>query len=156
MATLYKLPHIFVVENNKWAIGMQHLRATSPTMGDEEPFIYKKGPPFGMPGIHVDGMDVLKVNGCGSLPWLTTVAPHMSIHVPIYRSMGASVCACVRVCVCVCVCVCVSLSVCLSVCLSVWPCIHLPTHTPDAPRYPMGGLLEVWWILSQSIAPKGA
>jgi len=61
MATLYKLPHIFVVENNKWAIGMQHLRATSPTMGDEEPFIYKKGPPFGMPGIHVDGMDVLKV-----------------------------------------------------------------------------------------------
>lgn len=62
MATLYKLPHIFVVENNKWAIGMQHMRATSPTMGDEDPYIYKKGPPFGMPGIHVDGMDVLKVS----------------------------------------------------------------------------------------------
>jgi len=61
MAALYKLPHIFVVENNKWAIGMQHMRATSPTLGDEEPFIYKKGPPFGMHGVLVDGMDVLKV-----------------------------------------------------------------------------------------------
>jgi len=61
MATLYKLPHIFVVENNKWAIGMQHLRATSCSVGDGEPFIYKKGPPFGMPGVLVDGMDVLKV-----------------------------------------------------------------------------------------------
>jgi pyruvate dehydrogenase E1 component alpha subunit len=60
MAALYKLPHIFVVENNKWAIGMQHMRATAPTMGDEEPFIYKKGPPFGMHGVLVDGMDVLK------------------------------------------------------------------------------------------------
>lgn len=61
MASLYKLPVIFVVENNKWAIGMQHLRATGPSFGDQEPWIHKKGPAFGMPGIHVDGMDVLKV-----------------------------------------------------------------------------------------------
>lgn len=61
MAALYKLPHIFVVENNKWAIGMSHQRATSNTWKDEEPFIYKKGPAFGMPGVLVDGMDVLKV-----------------------------------------------------------------------------------------------
>lgn len=61
MAALYKLPHIFVVENNKWAIGMNHPRATARTLGDEEPFIYKKGPAFGMPGVLVDGMDVLKV-----------------------------------------------------------------------------------------------
>jgi pyruvate dehydrogenase E1 component alpha subunit len=61
MASLYKLPCIFVVENNKWAIGMQHMRATGPSAGDNEPFIYKKGPPFGMPGVLVDGMDVLKV-----------------------------------------------------------------------------------------------
>lgn len=61
MAALYKLPTIFVVENNKWAIGMSHARATSTTFGDEEPYIYKKGPAFGMPGVHVDGMDVLKV-----------------------------------------------------------------------------------------------
>jgi Dehydrogenase E1 component len=62
MASLYKLPCIFVVENNKWAIGMQHLRATGPSAGDFEPFIYKKGPAFGMPGVLVDGMDVLKVS----------------------------------------------------------------------------------------------
>jgi hypothetical protein len=31
-------------------------------MGDEDfPYIYKKGPAFGMPGVRVDGMDVLKV-----------------------------------------------------------------------------------------------
>lgn len=55
MATLWKLPIIYVVENNKWAIGMAHERATS------DPEIYKKGPAFGMPGIEVDGMDVLAV-----------------------------------------------------------------------------------------------
>ncbi|KAG1359148.1 Pyruvate dehydrogenase E1 component subunit alpha [Cocos nucifera] len=55
MAQLWKLPIVFVVENNLWAIGMSHLRATS------DPVIWKKGPAFGMPGVHVDGMDVLKV-----------------------------------------------------------------------------------------------
>ncbi len=61
MASLYKLPIIFVVENNLWAIGMNHWRATAPSMGDAKPHIYKKGEPFGMPGHLVDGMDVLKV-----------------------------------------------------------------------------------------------
>ncbi len=55
MATLWNLPIIYVVENNKWAIGMAHERATS------DPEIYKKGPAFGMPGHEVDGMDVLAV-----------------------------------------------------------------------------------------------
>jgi pyruvate dehydrogenase E1 component alpha subunit len=55
MAALWKLPMIFVVENNKWAIGMAHERATS------VPEIHTKGPAFGMPGIEVDGMDVLAV-----------------------------------------------------------------------------------------------
>ena len=55
MAQLWKLPIVFVVENKLWAIGMSHLRATS------DPEICKKGPSFGMPGVHVDGMDVLKV-----------------------------------------------------------------------------------------------
>jgi hypothetical protein len=45
-----------------WAIGMSHMRSTSHTMGDMDfPYIYKKGPAFGMPGVRVDGMDVLKV-----------------------------------------------------------------------------------------------
>lgn len=62
MASLYKLPIIFFVENNLWAIGMSHLRATNPSSGDASPAIYKKGPAFGMPGVLVDGMDVLKVS----------------------------------------------------------------------------------------------
>jgi pyruvate dehydrogenase E1 component alpha subunit len=61
MASLYKLPCLFVVENNKWAIGMAHDRSTAPSMGDKEPCIYKKGPAFGMPGVLVDGMDVMAV-----------------------------------------------------------------------------------------------
>lgn len=55
MAALWKLPMIFVVENNLWAIGMNHYRSTS------VPEIWKKGEAFGMPGVHVDGMDVLAV-----------------------------------------------------------------------------------------------
>lgn len=55
MAALWKLPIIYVVENNKWAIGMAHDRATS------DPQIYKKAHAFGMAGVEVDGMDVLAV-----------------------------------------------------------------------------------------------
>ncbi|MFQ3583523.1 MAG: pyruvate dehydrogenase (acetyl-transferring) E1 component subunit alpha [Cyanobacteriota bacterium] len=55
MAALWKLPIVYVVENNFWAIGMAHERATSDTD------IYRKGPAFGMPGYRVDGMDVLAV-----------------------------------------------------------------------------------------------
>ncbi len=55
MAQLWKLPIIFVVENNKWAIGMAHDRATS------DPEIWKKANAFGMKGEEVDGMNVLAV-----------------------------------------------------------------------------------------------
>nr|YP_009297921.1 pyruvate dehydrogenase E1 component alpha subunit [Plocamium cartilagineum]AOM67859.1 pyruvate dehydrogenase E1 component alpha subunit [Plocamium cartilagineum] len=55
MAVLWKLPIIFIVENNQWAIGMAHNRSTS------FPEIHKKANAFGLPGIEVDGMDVLAV-----------------------------------------------------------------------------------------------
>ena len=55
MAALWKLPILFVVENNKWAIGMAHERATS------QPEIYRKAEGFNMHGVEVDGMDVLAV-----------------------------------------------------------------------------------------------
>jgi pyruvate dehydrogenase E1 component alpha subunit len=55
MAALWKLPILYVVENNKWAIGMAHERASSQTE------IYKKANVFGMAGYEVDGMDVLAV-----------------------------------------------------------------------------------------------
>jgi pyruvate dehydrogenase E1 component alpha subunit len=59
MAQLWKLPILFVVENNKWAIGMDHNRATS------DPEIWKKALAFGMHGEEVDGMDVLAVYSAG-------------------------------------------------------------------------------------------
>jgi pyruvate dehydrogenase E1 component alpha subunit len=55
MSALWKLPILYVVENNKWAIGMAHERATS------QPEIYKKASVFDMVGVEVDGMDVLAV-----------------------------------------------------------------------------------------------
>nr|QVY58318.1 pyruvate dehydrogenase E1 component alpha subunit [Kappaphycus striatus] len=55
MSVLWKLPIIFIVENNQWAIGMAHNRSSS------SPEIHKKAASFGLPGIEVDGMDVLAV-----------------------------------------------------------------------------------------------
>ena len=55
MSVLWKLPIIFVIENNQWAIGMAHHRSTS------KPEIYKKAEVFGLPGVEVDGMDVLAI-----------------------------------------------------------------------------------------------
>nr|YP_009313722.1 Pyruvate dehydrogenase E1 component, alpha subunit [Helminthocladia australis]SCW21976.1 Pyruvate dehydrogenase E1 component, alpha subunit [Helminthocladia australis] len=55
MAVLWKLPIIFVVENNQWAIGMAHHRSAS------TPEIHQKASVFGLPGIEVDGMDVLAI-----------------------------------------------------------------------------------------------
>ncbi|CCP38158.1 pyruvate dehydrogenase E1 component alpha subunit (plastid) [Chondrus crispus] len=55
MSVLWKLPIIFVVENNQWAIGMAHHRSSS------SPEIHKKAKAFGLPGIEVDGMDVLAI-----------------------------------------------------------------------------------------------
>lgn len=55
MAQLWKLPILFIVENNKWAIGMDHNRATS------DPEIWRKALSFGMHAEEVDGMDVMAV-----------------------------------------------------------------------------------------------
>nr|YP_009244786.1 pyruvate dehydrogenase E1 component alpha subunit [Pyropia pulchra]AMK97028.1 pyruvate dehydrogenase E1 component alpha subunit [Pyropia pulchra] len=60
MAVLWKLPIIFIVENNQWAIGMAHHRSSS------IPEIHKKAEAFGLPGIEVDGMDVLAVRQAAS------------------------------------------------------------------------------------------
>jgi pyruvate dehydrogenase E1 component alpha subunit len=54
MAALWKLPILFVVENNLWSIGMQHHRASSVTD------IYRKADAFDIPGYLVDGMDTLE------------------------------------------------------------------------------------------------
>ena len=55
MASLWKLPVVFVVENNQYAMGTSIERAKAGTE------LYKRGEAFGIPGIEVDGMDVEKV-----------------------------------------------------------------------------------------------
>jgi pyruvate dehydrogenase E1 component alpha subunit len=55
MASLWKLPIIFVIENNQYAMG------TAVNRSSAETHFYRRGTAFRIPGMQVDGMDVLEV-----------------------------------------------------------------------------------------------
>ena len=55
MATIWKLPVVYVIENNQYAMGTSIERSSSET------HLYKRGASFRIPGEEVDGMDVLAV-----------------------------------------------------------------------------------------------
>jgi pyruvate dehydrogenase E1 component alpha subunit len=55
MAQLWKLPILFVIENNQYAMGTSVARSSAQTQ------LSKRGESFGIPGRQVDGMDVLTV-----------------------------------------------------------------------------------------------
>ena len=55
LAALLKLPTVFVIENNKYGMGTSVERASA------SKDLSKNGAPWGIPGVQVDGMDVLAV-----------------------------------------------------------------------------------------------
>ncbi|GGY97344.1 pyruvate dehydrogenase (acetyl-transferring) E1 component subunit alpha [Novosphingobium colocasiae] len=55
MAALWQLPIIFVIENNQYAMG------TAVTRSSAETHFHRRGTAFRIPGMQVDGMDVLEV-----------------------------------------------------------------------------------------------
>ena len=55
MASLWNLPIVFVVENNQYAMGTAVKRSSAETE------FYRRGTAFRIPGMHVNGMDVLEV-----------------------------------------------------------------------------------------------
>ncbi len=59
MAELWRLPAVYVIENNQYAMGTSVERSSSET------HLSKRGVSFNIPGIEVDGMDVSAVREAG-------------------------------------------------------------------------------------------
>ncbi len=60
MASLWKLPVVFVIENNQYAMGTKIDRAKAGTK------LFRRGDSFGIPGMEVDGMDVVAVKAAAA------------------------------------------------------------------------------------------
>ncbi|MXO85355.1 pyruvate dehydrogenase (acetyl-transferring) E1 component subunit alpha [Altererythrobacter aurantiacus] len=61
MASLWNLPIVFVVENNQYAMGTAVNRSSAETE------FYRRGTAFRIPGMDVNGMDVLEVRGAAEI-----------------------------------------------------------------------------------------
>ncbi|WP_340264138.1 pyruvate dehydrogenase (acetyl-transferring) E1 component subunit alpha [Sphingobium mellinum] len=86
MAELWKLPIIFVIENNQYAMG------TSVNRSSAEDQLYRRGESFRIPGIQVNGMDVLAVRGAAeeALKWVKAGNGPILLEMKTYRYRGHS------------------------------------------------------------------
>jgi pyruvate dehydrogenase E1 component alpha subunit len=86
MAELWKLPIIFVIENNQYAMG------TSVNRSSAEDQLYKRGESFRIAGLQIDGMDVLAVRGAAetALDWVRSGKGPILLELKTYRYRGHS------------------------------------------------------------------
>ncbi len=86
MASLWKLPVIFVIENNRYAMGTSAVRSSA-----ETDFSHR-GISFKIPGIQVDGMDVRAVNAAAELAtkWCRDGNGPIILEMMTYRYRGHS------------------------------------------------------------------
>lgn len=86
MASLWKLPVIYVIENNRYAMG------TSVSRSSAETDFSQRGLSFRIPGIQVDGMDVRAVKAAGDLAteWCRAGNGPIILEMQTYRYRGHS------------------------------------------------------------------
>jgi pyruvate dehydrogenase E1 component alpha subunit len=86
MAELWKLPVIYVIENNRYAMG------TSVTRSSAQTDFSKRGASFNIPGAQVDGMDVraVKAAGAQAAKWCREGNGPYILEMQTYRYRGHS------------------------------------------------------------------
>jgi pyruvate dehydrogenase E1 component alpha subunit len=86
MAQLWSLPMIYVIENNQYAMGTSVNRASA------EDQLFRRGESFRIPGLQVDGMDVLAVRGAATtaLEWVRSGKGPILLELKTYRYRGHS------------------------------------------------------------------
>jgi pyruvate dehydrogenase E1 component alpha subunit len=86
MAKLWDLPVIYAIENNQYAMGTSIKRSSA------EPELFRRGQAHRIPGLQVDGMDVLAVRGAAevALEWTRSGKGPIIIEFLTYRYRGHS------------------------------------------------------------------
>jgi pyruvate dehydrogenase E1 component alpha subunit len=86
MAELWKLPVVYVIENNRYAMG------TSLTRSSAQTNLSKRGLSFNIPGVEVDGMDVRAVRAAAedAIAWCRAGNGPTIIEAMTYRYRGHS------------------------------------------------------------------